>query len=79
MFFIVPPHPPTVYSGEGKRMTEVVGPYKVGSVLGATCVNSGGIPPPGLQWWRGGLMIDDSYEEVILEMMILLNNDDCIR
>ena len=75
----VPPHPPTVYSGDGARMSSVLGPYKVGSALVATCVNNGGLPPPALAWWRDGQMIDDSYEEVILELMILLNNDNCIR
>ena len=75
---IVPPHPPTVYSGDGKRMTTSLGPYKVGVSLVATCVNNGGIPPPALSWWREQRMIDDKYEEVILELMMVLTNDNCI-
>ena len=63
---LVPPHPPTVYSADGKRMSEVLGPYKLGSALEATCVNSGGLPAPRLSWWREGVMIDDTYEEVML-------------
>ena len=60
----VPPHPPTIYSADGKRMASVLGPYKLGSDLVATCVNSGGLPPPRLVWWRGDVRIDDTYEEV---------------
>ena len=75
---IVPPHPPTIYSGDGKRMRTSLGPYKVGVTLVATCVNNGGLPPPALSWWRAHRMIDDDYEEVILEMMIQLNTDNYI-
>ena len=61
---LVPPHPPTIYSADGKRMADRLGPYKLGSALVATCVNSGGFPPPRLSWWRDDVMIDDTYEEV---------------
>ena len=51
-------------------MASVLGPYKLGSDLVATCVNSGGLPPPRLVWWRGDTRIDDTYEEVKLENKI---------
>ena len=63
-FYLVPPHPPTIYSADGKRMADKLGPYKLGSDLMATCVNSGGSPAPALSWWRDGVLIDDSFEEV---------------
>ena len=53
-----------MYTADGKRMSEMLGPYKLGSAVEATCVNSGGVPAPALTWWRDEVMIDDSYEEV---------------
>ena len=40
--FTAPPHPPTVYDGKGKRMSDRLGPYKLGTKLTATCVSNGG-------------------------------------
>jgi hypothetical protein len=61
---IAPPHPPTIYDGAGKRMSDRLGPYKLGTKLVATCVSNGGQPPPRLSWLRDGELIDQTDEEV---------------
>lgn len=61
---LVPPKKPTIYDANGRKMTTTLGPFKVGDELIATCITTGGTPPPRLTWWQEHALIDDTYEIV---------------